>query len=104
MKIETKSCPYPGTCRYYRVVEGTAHCGREECPFRIHLRRLVAGEIQRLSKERDLDPQRLRELEVLKGQYARLLRGGDPHGGKKTQASQKPPCPESGGGNLSAGL
>lgn len=82
MNMKTGSCPYPGTCKHYRGEGETAHCAREECPFRIHARRMVAGEIQRLSREPFLDPQGQKELEVLKSQYARLLRGGDPHGGE----------------------
>lgn len=104
MRKELKSCPYPDTCRYFRAAGGEAHCLKEVCPFRIHSRRLVAGEIHRLCQEQELNPQQARELEVLKVQYARLLRGGDRHDGKTSQTASKPPRLESGGGAVFAGV
>ena len=49
--------------------------GGGPAPFRIHLRRMVAGEMQRLAGKGDLTPAQRRELEVLKKEYARLLGG-----------------------------
>ena len=47
--MQLHACPYPGTCRYYGEEKGAPRCRRGTCPFRIHLRRMVAGEMQRLA-------------------------------------------------------
>ena len=87
--MQLHACPYPGTCRYYGEKKGAPRCRRGTCPFRIHLRRMVAGEMQRLAGKGDLTPAQRRELEVLKKEYARLL-GGEAHG---TEAPQTAPQP-----------
>ena len=92
--MQLHACPYPGTCRYYGEEKGAPRCRRETCPFRIHLRRMVAGEMQRLAGKGDLTPAQRRELEVLKKEYARLL-GGEAHG---TEAPKRPAAPRAGGG------
>ena len=66
-------CPYPGTCRYFRAEEGRPRCLRESCPFRIHLRRLIGGEIRRLSQVPSPTQEQRQELECMKREYARLL-------------------------------
>ena len=93
--MQLHACPYPGTCRYYGEEKGAPRCRRGTCPFRIHLRRMVAGEMQRLTGKGDLTPAQRRELEVLKKEYARLL-GGEAHGTEAPQTAPQPPC--AGGG------
>ena len=82
-------CPYPATCVYAEGEAGEFRCRRGNCPFRIHLRRMVAGEIQRLSQKGKLTPAQSRELEAFKGEYARLLRGGGVHD-QQTASPQSP--------------
>ena len=50
-----------------------AYSRRESCPFRIHLRRLIGGEIRRLSQVPSPTQEQCRELECMKREYARLL-------------------------------
>lgn len=90
MDCNVKQCPYPGTCPDFGRKGSEAGCQREECPFRIHLRRLVAGEMHRLIQEQNPTPGQQRELQALKREYARLLgprggtdclrKGGEAHG------------------------
>lgn len=78
MELDTQVCPYPSTCRHRG--EG-GRCLKGSCPFRIQLRRLVAGEIQRLTQLESPTPQQLHALAAWKGRYAQLLReGGNAHG------------------------
>ena len=87
-KTEEWGCPYPTTCRF----RGEGGCLREECPFRIHLRRMVAGEVSRLSKIQNPTVEQSRALALWKSRYARLLapgKGGGAHG--EAASPRKPP-------------
>ena len=61
MDCNVKQCPYPGTCPDFGRRGREAGCQREECPFRIHLRRLVAGEMHRLIQEQNPTPGQQRD-------------------------------------------
>lgn len=69
-------CPYPTTCEYDDYQRTGAHyCSRAKCPYRIHTRRILAGQIRRLASLRDRTEKQEECLSRLKGQYARLLEG-----------------------------
>ena len=59
-------CPYPTACEYDAFRRTGEHtCGRVKCPYRIHTRRILAGQIKQEAY-----------LDRLKAQYAELLESG----------------------------
>lgn len=67
-------CPYPTTCEHddYRRT-GEHVCQLAHCPYRIHARRIVAGQIKQLAAAKNRTGKQDAQLEKLKAQYARLL-------------------------------
>ena len=70
-------CPCPTACEYDAFRRTGEHtCGRVKCPYRIHTRRILAGQIKQLAALESRTERQEAYLDRLKAQYAELLESG----------------------------
>ena len=71
-------CPYPVTCEYDDFRRTGVHfCARVKCPYRIHARKILAGQSKELASLPKRTVKQETRLGELKRQYAETL--GEKH-------------------------